>query len=189
MGRSYVDFGLFTDLCQQVGIFCTRALFIGSFEEALDFPVSFESTIPGLMGLPPLTGNKAEGIVLKPIRALVLSKIRPVLKLKIPQFAEDRRYHEATPWKEQTTASQADLEAWIWTELEARITDSRLASVRSKEGRISGVVLATLLAADIIESFEQTWPDFLNTLNQTSSDDLQQRLIEYCTILADTGNV
>jgi Rnl2 family RNA ligase len=188
-GRSYVDFGSFTDLCQQVGIFCTRALFIGSFEEALDFPVSFESTIPQLLGLPPLPDNKAEGIVLKPTQALGLGKIRPVLKLKIPQFAEDRRYHQATPWKEQHAAPQEDLEAWIWSELEARITDARLASVRSKEGRISGAVLATLLAADIIESFEQAWPDLLSTLNKTSSDDLQQRLIEYCNILANTEDV
>lgn len=61
-----------------------------------------------ILNLPPLQKvNKAEGIVIKPIKSIYIEtrkgKIRPIIKNKIPEFAEDSRYHQAQKWTYRNT--------------------------------------------------------------------------------------
>jgi Rnl2 family RNA ligase len=98
--RTYVDYDQAISFFQTAGLFYAAPLLIGSYQEALAYPLGFRSTIPGLLGLPPLQEeNRAEGVVIKPLKTIMLptnkGSIRPVLKRKIAEFAEDKRFHQA----------------------------------------------------------------------------------------------
>lgn len=99
--RYYLDYDKALKIFQQVGMMGAEPLFIGKYEEALAYNLGFDSTIPALLGLPPLPfGNPAEGIVIKPVKSIYVEtpkgRFRPILKIKIPEFAEDSRFHQAT---------------------------------------------------------------------------------------------
>jgi|SRR5580704_18048064 Rnl2 family RNA ligase len=100
--RAYLDHDDAAALLAEAGIFHVGPLFRGAYADAAAFPLGFETTIPAALGLPPLgPSNKAEGVVIKPARTVTLRDgraIRPVVKRKIPEFAEDARFHDAEKW-------------------------------------------------------------------------------------------
>jgi len=60
-------------LFELAGLFYAKPLFRGTLKECLDFPNTFQSHIPGWLGLPPpLSDNIAEGKVIKPFVATYL---------------------------------------------------------------------------------------------------------------------
>jgi Rnl2 family RNA ligase len=121
----------------EAGLFHARPLFRGSYEDAIAFPIGFESHIPALLGLPPIAGNKAEGVVIKPVRPVVVPRragsIRPVIKRKIPEFSEDARFHQAEKWAAPVVTGGA-LEQLLW-EVYPLVTEARLDAAVSKVGR------------------------------------------------------
>ena len=62
----------------------------GSLAECLEHPVEIESTVPATFGLPPIAGNLAEGVVIRPAREPLRASDRGLFKRKIPQFSETR---------------------------------------------------------------------------------------------------
>jgi Rnl2 family RNA ligase len=176
--RHYLDYDVLLKLCEAEGVLAARPLFIGSYEEALEFPAGFESHVPGWLGLPPLPGNLAEGVVLKPLKDLWVpsgkGRVRPVLKHKIAQFAEDERFHGATKWK--PAAAQG---AWLSLEdlrgmATAYANEARLASAVSKLGPPPSASspeaeeLLKLLVEDILEQLETDAGDSLRALSAES---------------------
>jgi Rnl2 family RNA ligase len=176
--RHYLDSDVLLKLCEAEGVIATRPLFIGTYEEALEYPTGFESHVPGWFGLPPLKGNLAEGIVLKPQKDLWVptakGKVRPVLKHKIAEFAEDERFHGATKWK---PAPQQG--AWLsFEDLRSLATafanEARLASAVSKLGPPPSATspqaeaLLELLVEDILEQLETDAGDSLRALSLAS---------------------
>jgi Rnl2 family RNA ligase len=139
--RRYVDHDLLARACTELGLLHARPLFRGGYEEAMAYPLGFESTIPALLGLPPLPiGNKAEGVVVKPVRAVTVPRradlVRPVIKRKIAEFAEDARYHEAEKWASKpTSANTGALDLLRW-EISCLVNEARLAAAVSKVGRV-----------------------------------------------------
>jgi Rnl2 family RNA ligase len=136
--RVYLDQADAARLCEETGIPFARPLFRGSYEDAFAFPIGFETTIPARLGLPSLgPSNKAEGVILKPSRAIVVprsaSVIRPVVKRKIAEFSEDERFHEAEKWRERPASSASALE-WLKSEASALVNENRLAAAVSKVG-------------------------------------------------------
>jgi hypothetical protein len=130
-------------LCEGAGILCTRPLFRGPYTEAASFPLGFETTLPARLGLPSLgPSNKAEGIVIKPARAIVVpgrdGVIRPVIKRKIPEFSEDERFHNAEKWSDRRApAPSASALDWLKYEASALVNENRLLAAVSKVGRVS----------------------------------------------------
>lgn len=142
--NSYLDYDEAMPIFEAAGLLYARPLLIGAYEEALAFPLGFESHVPAQLGLPPLpTGNRAEGVVVKPLRDVALDgaaeRFRPILKRKIPEFAEDKRYRGATKWEPsrdrpgEWRPALADLRQHA-SDL---VTDARLASAISKVGRLT----------------------------------------------------
>jgi hypothetical protein len=127
---------------EQAGLFYARPLLIGSFQEALSYPLGFPSTIPKLLGLPPLpTENKAEGVVIKSLKTILLPSgkgmSRPLLKRKIAEFAEDQRFHQAEKWvTPRSTAEQSTLDLLTWEAFNL-VTANRLQSAVSKLGALT----------------------------------------------------
>ncbi|MCH2044780.1 MAG: hypothetical protein MK212_11740 [Saprospiraceae bacterium] len=139
--RQYCDFKYLEKYCDQVELQYCKPLLIGSYEEALSYPIGFQSTIPYALGLPPLAiDNKAEGIVIKPFENFevdtIKGKLRPVLKKKIPAFSEDKRYQEAQKWRVQSKQqTRLSLSEFYEKELLPLITNQRLDNTISKIGK------------------------------------------------------
>ncbi len=81
-------------------LFHAQPLFIGTYEKATDFPLGFDSYIPTqlkLSAIPAKGTNKAEGVVIKPFKVVLMMEaakgpnVRAILKRKIPEFSEDKR--------------------------------------------------------------------------------------------------
>lgn len=139
--RRYLPWEQALDLAQRCDLPWAQALLIGSLTQAQSFPVGFDSTLPALLGLPPLPPgqNLAEGIVIKPTEALLIhtrrGQMRPVLKIKIPGFAEDKRFYQSVPWSVPASClGDQDLELLSW-EISCRLEPNRLAAAASKLGR------------------------------------------------------
>jgi Rnl2 family RNA ligase len=101
--------------------FTALPIFAGSFNDCLDFPIIFNTTIPSRLGLESIQSNEAEGVVIRPVRELSVSKKggRALLKKKNLKFIEDVK-----------SGKDASLEQRICSAL----NKNRLLSVLSKEG-------------------------------------------------------
>jgi len=157
--RTYVDYELALRIFAQAGVFHATPLLVGSYAEALNYPLGFVTTIPRRLKLPPLADNPAEGVVIKPLQTSSIptprGEIRPILKRKIATFAEDRRYQQAQPWTtlpgSEHTGPLAELR-WAAYQL---VTPNRLHNAISKLGyrshrrRSKGQQLFRLLVDEI----------------------------------------
>ena len=136
----YLDYEYALTAFQHVDLFHAEPLFIGRYEEALDFKLGFNSYLPIKLGLPPLTEpNKAEGIVIKPMREIMVkttkgATVRAIVKKKIEEFSEDK-YSQAQKQdlKNDGELSEMDL---LRFEIDALITDNRLNNALSKTGSV-----------------------------------------------------
>lgn len=139
-GRVYVDQDAALALFRSAGLFCAEPLLVGSYEDAMAYPLGWDSTVPARLGLPPLPGpNPAEGVVVKPVKSVVVATkngaVRPAVKRKIPRFAEDRRFHEASKWAAPPKGT--DPLAKLEWEMLSLVTDNRLQATISKIGPVA----------------------------------------------------
>jgi Rnl2 family RNA ligase len=184
--RTYLDYDQAIDIWQQVGLFHAKPLFTGTFEDALTYPLGFDSTIPQQLGLPPLSSaNKAEGIVIKPLKHLLVpsskGEIRPVFKKKIPEFAEDKRFGLAEKWSEpHHDATNIPLEMLKW-EVFNLVTENRLHNVISKIGnhdRKWQQQVFRLFCEDVMEQLGITHAESLADLSPRDREQLSTYLRE-----------
>eukprot|EP00940_MAST-03C_sp_MAST-3C-sp2_P003159 g3159.t1 len=158
--RTYLPFTQMRSICTQLNIFTVRPLIRGTLQDCLSYPISFDSTIPKLLGYSPLpkglTKNRAEGIVIRAASALERVKInrgktqklrgmRHMLKRKDPTFDERARGSASAAFerlglntgskgsKSQATGKASAAEV-AWYEVSSRITTSRIDSAVSKVG-------------------------------------------------------
>ena len=175
-----------------VEILNTQPLFVGTFDDAIAYPSEMTTTLPTQLGLPPLPGTKnlAEGIIVKPTTAHIIQTpkgpTRPLLKLKIPQFAEDARYHQAKKPTHNVTP-QTDPMLIIEWEMLARLTPSRLHAAISKEGHpktdTQRATLCRAVVTDIWEDLQDAHPDHLQHISQQDITLLQEVLLDEVTHL------
>eukprot|EP01117_Protostelium_nocturnum_P017891 TRINITY_DN7369_c0_g1_i1.p1 TRINITY_DN7369_c0_g1~~TRINITY_DN7369_c0_g1_i1.p1 ORF type:complete len:374 (-),score=116.16 TRINITY_DN7369_c0_g1_i1:4-1092(-) len=128
--RTYLDYSISLRLFESSGTFHCRPLIIGSLYDCLDYKLDFQSTIPGLLGMPPLPNNPAEGIVVKTIGV----PDRFIFKRKAETFGERVQSHKMAS-KKQGKGGKEDL----LDQLSGFITKNRLVNLCSKHG----VVLAS----------------------------------------------
>jgi Rnl2 family RNA ligase len=155
--RRYLSFEAARAVCAGAGMPFAQPLFVGSQAQAVDFPFSFESTIPALLGKPAAgPANLAEGVVIKALleeegggEEVVQeaarrgaegqhngSRARLVLKQKIEQFNE-RRYDIGKQGRAAATSAAGGMGTVVLRcELAALLTPARLASVLSKTGLV-----------------------------------------------------
>lgn len=164
----FLDFAELEQRCAAVELPCVRALVQGSWQEALAYPVEFPTEIPAQFGLPVLPDNLAEGVVLKPATDFRVTgpkgEIRPVLKRKLPRFAEDARFHGAGKWEAQASpvARSAVDTAFMVAEVAPLLTRTRLESAISKVGRLSARTrnrVLTEMVEDVLDSLSLRFSD------------------------------
>ena len=145
--------------------------------------------------------NPAEGIVIKPVTSIYIEtakgRIRPILKLKIPEFAEDSRFHQATKWTYQKApplpkpTQELSIESELSQEMLALVTETRLSNVISKIGRVSASdgerkrQLVQLLMQDVLETFNEEWESIFGALADESQHTLMEQLNQKSQKLVD----
>ena len=142
--RFFLDFKSARKHAEAAGFLFTEPLFIGPYQNAVDYSLGFDSTFPARLGLPSLgTPNKAAGIVVK-LTASFLAlpdgrRVRPILKRKIHKFSEDPKFQEAQKWTRaigpmiQEERSALEL---LKQEVVLQATAARFKNAESKVGRI-----------------------------------------------------
>ena len=174
--RSYLGGDAVGTLCAEAGILAIPPLHVGTWEEATQFPLGFDSTIPALLGLPALQApNLAEGVVLKPWTPLSVSingvRTRPVLKRKIAAFAEDARYHGAQKWDVPSTPLAMPTVEWA---LLTRINGDRVAAVVSKTGEPrSEIALESIAAAVVDDAWNEIEQELVAEISCLDRDDIE----------------
>jgi Rnl2 family RNA ligase len=163
--RAYLDFSTMLEFCQLADLQVVEPLLIGKYEAAVNFDISFQSTISAKLGLPALPNNWAEGVVIRPAQTFYLEtpkgKFRPILKRKIKAFSE-QKYHEAQKWNYQELQFAEKL-AFIENQVANLATPNRLQNAVSKIGRVKKndpnklKQLKELLSEDIMEEFKNLY--------------------------------
>lgn len=161
-----------------------KPLFIGKFNEALNFNIRINSAVPKEFNLPELKDNLIEGVVVKPFNQTdhtIFS--RPIVKLKNPEFDEEDKFHEAEKWSFIPGVSFKTEElSFIVEELRNYITLNRLKSAVSKTGkpaidnpqRMSEI--KTELLEDAITDFNENNNHLLNDLSESEKDWIRERI-------------
>ncbi|NVM01834.1 MAG: RNA ligase [Candidatus Helarchaeota archaeon] len=181
--RDYLDFNLLENFCKQLSLFFTEPLFIGKFNEAINYKLGFKTSIPRKLGYPPLKNveNKAEGIVIKPYKSFFITtnkgELRPVLKKKIPEFSEDKRYQQARKWdySQQYKKKQKIKvdEKFLENEVIPLITRQRLNNAISKVGKLTKKnkkKIRNELTEDVLETLNDNFNNFFENLKQDKKE-------------------
>lgn len=180
--KYYLDYESSISYFNQFEIFYAQPLLIGKFNEAMNFNIRINTSIPKEFSLPELQNNLIEGVVIKPFNQTNNTLFsRPIIKLKNSEFDEEEKFHEAEKWSfiPDISSKTEDL-SFIVEELRNYITQNRLKSAISKVGmldlnnqlRVSEI--KTEFSEDVITDFNENNDNLLNDL----SSDEKQWIIE-----------
>jgi Rnl2 family RNA ligase len=161
----------FTEVCALAsgcGLLTVPVLGRGSRAELRNVPVRSATRVPGLLGLPPIEGNLAEGFVLKPEARLHAAQ-RPVLKCKLPEF-DEARFDEARRWADRPKLS---VEALI-TVASGLVNPARIASARSKVG--DGAPVIDEAVYDVLVDLQAAFPSAMLALSPEGEARLEGEL-------------
>lgn len=139
--KIYLDYEYAMKCFEAAKIFYAQPLFIGRYEETLNYPIEFQSTIASKLGYPALSqDNKAEGIVIRAMNEFQVKtskghSIRPMLKRKIVEFSEEK-YSQSEKQEVRRNYQMKDFDL-IRFEIDALITENRLETSLSKVGHVT----------------------------------------------------
>jgi Rnl2 family RNA ligase len=185
--QTYLNYDFAADVFARAHLLHAEPLFIGKYEDAIEYPLGFSSHIPSKLGWPPLNEpNKAEGIVVKPMQELLIrttkgSNVRAIIKKKIAEFAEDK-YSQAEKLISTNTGELCDAEL-LRFEIDALMTENRLNNALSKIGSVAATdkkklnELLQLFISDIMDQLfengnEQAWQSLSEADRQLLTDEL-----------------
>ncbi|WP_143307509.1 RNA ligase family protein [Chitinophaga vietnamensis] len=137
--KNYLDYDHAIKYFERFGIFYAKVLFSGKLNEVLNFNTRIDSGIPSQLHLPALTPNLIEGVVVKPLSHSSIPGLasRPVIKLKNPEFDEEKKFHEAEKWSfVPDLRSRSEELSFLVEEMAHYITKNRMNSALSKIGRL-----------------------------------------------------
>ncbi|MGL4611386.1 MAG: RNA ligase family protein [Trueperaceae bacterium] len=178
----YWDYENVIELFKQVNLFYAEPLFVGLLTEALEFNERFNTTIPRRLGLPELTNNFAEGVVIKPMQETLVKTskgfTRPILKKKIAEFAEDERFHQAEKQKPQV--HKVHVLNILEYEFYQLVNVNRVQSAIFKVGELKTheKEIKRLIAEDVWESLSDKYGDKVKDLCSEDRDLLELILQE-----------
>ena len=171
------------ELFEKFDFFYSKSLFVGSLDEAIQYPNEFQSTIPNLKGLPLIENNSCEGVVIRPEKALFFKGgSRVILKNKNEKWSEKaHRKSNAIKKVEFTEVGQK-----VFAELVTYNTENRLNNVISKLGEVTikqfGQVLG-MMSQDILTDFEKDFPNQLSDLQKEERKQINKELNKEVTQL------
>lgn len=189
--RSYMNFEDALQLLTEVSIPHVTPLFVGTYSQAVNFSPRFESGISRMLGLPPVPNNLAEGVVIRPMRAILVPTKkgleRPIMKNKIPEFSEDKRFQNASKWAdapptEQAWQSPETLLADLTYEVSSLVTTQRIDNAISKMGHVDPKdkermrALLEAFIADVLDTVQERFETQWNSLDAAQQDEIRVSL-------------
>jgi Rnl2 family RNA ligase len=185
--KQYLSYEQTIDFAKTAGILCAEPLFVGSYDDCLHFDIRFESKIPAMLDLPKLPfPNLAEGVVIKPMKNLVLETenglLRPILKMKIREFSEVQ-FHQS---EKQNPFQPKGKLTLLTRDLLRFINQNRLNSAISKIGKIKAgdaekiALLKAELQLDLKQEIERNFMKAFQKLTQAEKEQIF-RILEMAT--------
>jgi Rnl2 family RNA ligase len=136
-------------------------------------PTRFATTVPESLGLPPIAGNVAEGVVIRADTARPAGR-RPIVKRKIAEF-DEQRYAESRPFDEYASLNVAELLV-----IAGRLVNrARLASARSKVGTDPAAV-ADEVVLDVLVDLTDAYPAAMVNLDAAGEAALHEHVLRAC---------
>ncbi|NBM18293.1 RNA ligase family protein [Streptomyces sp. GC420] len=190
-GRTWISDRALREAAAAAGLTCAPVLARGPLVRLQELSCSFPTKVPGILGLPDIDGNLAEGYVLKPAEAWretdsadsadpAGTRARPVAKVKQKGFAEDERFDGARPYLPPPQGA-AGVPAWLLVQASSLLTPARAAAAVSKTGPRTPVDrVAEEIARDVAEEIAEA----LGGLEGTLLHDLERALRPGASALA-----
>lgn len=175
---------------KQFGFFFAKTLFEGTLEECLQHSNRFESTIATDLGLPRISDNICEGVVIRPIIPMYLRNgNRVLIKNKNPKFAEIRKGRK-NQHKEIRQNISNELKGALSLAM-CYITENRLNNVISHIGEVNlskdfGKVLG-LYCKDILTDFTKDHNDLYLALRKEDQKQLNKEILKFATKVVDNA--
>ncbi len=168
--RHYLDYETSINYFRDYSLFYCQPLLVGSLNQASNFNIRIHSTLPKELGLPLLTNNLIEGVVIKPYNQPldIAMETRPIFKYKNPEFEEQEKFHKANKWSfVPNVSSRSEDLSFIVEDLRTYINNSRMASAISKIGALNKDV------ERLEEIKQEVLQDAMIDFNENNSDILQ----------------
>ena len=164
------------ELFEKEGLLYAKTIFKGPITKCLEHPNDFNSTIPADLGLPEITPNIVEGVIIRPVQPRFFNNgTRVILKHKNEKWSEKNKSDK--PVKPAVIYSEKVLQ--LHEAVKAYITENRLDNVLSKIGEVTikdfGKVLG-LFNKDILEDFQKDYEEVLATLEKKEQKSINKSL-------------
>ena len=175
------------ELFESEGIFYAKTLFRGTLAECLKHPNAFPSKIAGWLGLPAIEDNICEGVVIRPVETKYLRNgSRVLIKSKNERFAEKKSVKKKSKSSTGTVPFSEALKSLV-TEVEAYVTENRLANVVSHIGDVSypkdiGKLIG-MLSKDALADFLKEHGDAYVALEKSEQKSLNKEFNKQCAAL------
>ena len=188
--KSYLIYENAIKYFERHGLFHSKPLSISKLNEALNFDIHINSTVPKQLNLPEISNNLIEGVVIKPYDLKLEDELlsRPIIKLKNKKF-EEEKFHQAQKWSFLPEInSQLEELSFIVDELRFYITENRLESAISKIGNLDFKNKVRIEAIEN-EFLEDTLIDFdednniFNDLSSIQKEWIRKRIIAEIKVL------
>lgn len=192
----YVDYSTAMKAFAHSGVLYAEPLYTGSFVEACNYKVGFNSTIPARLKLKlDISGNKAEGVVVRPLSEITFDngKQRAILKIKIPEFSEMKYtcndFDRSKAKSAANTSSVFDYGSYfINNVIDRYINVNRVGSAVSKVGNLTKsnqAELVEVVVDDIMSEFlnHDLWPELSSEQQGKIKAELVMRTQEFITSL------
>ncbi len=189
VSKTYLDYKKAINLFEKYKILYAKPLFVGKLNQALEFDIHINSTIPKIVDLPELETNLIEGVVIKPFEELNpnLFLERPILKVKNPEFEENEAFHQAQKWSFVPQLSSNTEEIYFLVEeIKNYVTQNRLQSAISKIGKLDFdnpkriKEIENEFLRDIFTDFNENNDSILKELSNQQNNWIEERIKVDC---------
>lgn len=145
----YFNVDELAEICKHVDLPCQVEKFRGTLDECLNFDVQFvDDTGHVLFGLPLIDGNLSEGVVIKPVYPMWFPNgERIILKNKNERFKEKAKKEKIQ--KVEVPLNENELK--VLNILNEYVTESRMFSIFSKEGKLEDKLFGKVLGLFILD--------------------------------------
>lgn len=189
--KIYIDYEISIEAFKSTKLLYAKELFIGKFEYAINHEIKFQSTIPKLLNLPEIKNNIAEGIIIKPLKNIIVDtkkgKNRAIIKRKIDEFKESD-YNKAEKWIESINNNDKinNINILLY-EINALVTYNRLNNAISKIGiptktninKISKILLEEI-KNDVKFNIEDYHKELWNKLSSNQKKYIDKEILKLC---------
>jgi Rnl2 family RNA ligase len=157
-GGSFETYSNVVELALKHGLLCAKPLHVGTRGECANYNPKFSSTIPALLELPPIEGNMAEGIVVKPWNVQTPLNDRPIFKVKTKEFSEGEG--------SMPPPGDPSMRDYLLSLVNSNRVSAAASKVGSPTDKNNWVAIVDLVIADIIEDVGDEDQEFQRLENQ-----------------------